>query len=77
LLLKWIASGDTGASVTSGNYDNAIPPNYYRQFAVPQEKTGVTGASIVGANVMNGLYKRVAIIAHGAPSASVYLAQYY
>ncbi len=76
VLMKWITGGDTTASVTTGNYDNFIPPNYYRQFAVPIEKQGVSGASIVGANVMNGLYKRVAVISHGTPVASVFVAQY-
>ncbi len=76
VLLKWIGAGDTTASVTTGNWDNSIPPNYYRQFAVPIEKAGVSGASIVGANVMNGLYKRVAFISHGTPPASVFTAQY-
>jgi len=75
LLLRWVPTADTQASVTSGNFDNAIPPNYFRTFAVPQETTGVSG-SIVGANVLNGLYKRVAVIAHGTPPCSVYLAQY-
>ncbi len=73
--MKWIATSDTQASVTTGNWDNSIPPNYYRSFAVPIEKIGVTG-SIVGSNVLNGLYKRVAFIAHGAPPASVFTAQY-
>ena len=76
ILLKWIKTTDTGASVTSGNYDNFIPPNYFRQFAVPLEVTGVTGASVVGANTLNGLYKRVAFIAHGSPAASIYTAQF-
>lgn len=76
ILLKWIAAGDTQASVTAGNFDNSIPPNYYRQFAVPIEKAGVSGASVVGANVMNGLYKRVAFISHGTPPASIFTAQY-
>ena len=74
LLLRWVPTTDTAASVTSSNFDNSVPPNYYRQFVVPIETRG--NNSIVGLNKQNGLYQRVAIIAHGAPAASVYLAEY-
>ena len=78
LALKWIGRGDTQASViatgANANFDTIIPPNYYRQFVVPIETIGTT--SIVGANIKNGLYNRVAIVAHGAPTASVLLAEF-
>ena len=78
LAIKWIASGDTQASViatgANADFDNSIPPNYYRQFVVPIEKYGTT--SIVGLNKQNGLYNRVAIVAHGTPTCSVLLAEF-
>lgn len=61
--IKWIATSDTAASVISAagatsNYDHVIASNTVRRFAVPQETRAIT--SIAGANVMNGLYQRVA-----------------
>jgi hypothetical protein len=75
VLIRWVASTDTQASVTGSNYDNFVPANMVRRFAVPQEKAGVS--SIVGANVQNGLYKRVAWIANAAASASSVIASEY
>lgn len=76
--IRWVASTDTQASiVTLGaniNYDHIVNGGDTRRFVVPIEKAGVTG-SIVGANVLNGLYKRVAWISAGA-NASVYGAQF-
>lgn len=62
--LKWIATGNTSASViaaaTGANYDHIIPAGTMRRFVVPQETRGIP--SICGANIMNGLYQRVAYI---------------
>ncbi len=61
--LRWVASSDTQGSViaiagATANYDHIIPANTMRRFVVPQERAGIP--SISGANVMNGLYSRVA-----------------
>jgi hypothetical protein len=61
--IKWIPTTDTQASVVTiagatSNYDHVIPSGVVRQFAVPLETRGT--ASIAGANIMNGLYQRVA-----------------
>lgn len=74
--IKWIGVGAAQTSVISAagtaNYDHIVPPNMMRRFAVPKETQGVT--SIVGANIQNGLYNRVAIKSVGA--ASVLTSQY-
>lgn len=68
--LKWIATTNTNPSVLSGaanaNYDHIIPAGTMRRFVVPQERQGTP--SIAGANIMNGLYQRVAYITNGAAS---------
>lgn len=68
--LRWIPTSDTQASVvvgvTSPNYDHVIPAGQLRRFVVPQENQGTS--SISGANVMNGLYRRVAYMTSGAGS---------
>lgn len=62
--LKWIATTNTNPSViaaaTGANYDHIIPAGTMRRFVVPQERAGIP--SISGANIMNGLYQRVAYI---------------
>lgn len=60
---RWVPTSDTQASVVtiagaSSNYDHVIPSGTLRRFVVPQERQAIT--SIAGANVMNGLYSRVA-----------------
>jgi hypothetical protein len=61
--IRWIPATETAVapagSVLSNNYDHFVPPNTVRQFVVPKEISGTS--SIVGANIQNGLYKRVAI----------------
>lgn len=60
--VKWISRGDNIASVisTSGtaNFDVVIPAGTVRRLVIPRETAGV--GSIVGANIQNGLYNRVA-----------------
>lgn len=62
VFIKWISRTDTTASVISAagtaNYDHVIPPNWIRKFTVPVEQLGTS--SLVGANIGNGLYNRVA-----------------
>lgn len=60
--VKWITKGDTTASVISvagtANYDVVIPSGTVRRLVIPRETLGTS--SIVGANIANGLYNRVA-----------------
>lgn len=62
-LIRWIPASEGAAapagSVLTTNFDHYIPANAVRYFVVPKESQG--SSSIVGANVQNGLYKRVAI----------------
>lgn len=74
-VMKWITTADTQASVVglssvgatyAPNYDHAIPAATYRRFVVPIETGGIYApSSQVGANRLNGLYRRVAIISNG------------
>lgn len=77
-ILRWVPATETAAvspfaSVLTSNFDHFIPSNTVRSFVVPKETQGVN--SIVGANVQNGLYKRVAIINPG-PVSSVIVTEY-
>lgn len=89
--MKWISAADTQASVISvgagANMDHGIGEDTVRRFVVPVE-TGPVGlyslgpnssvvgvTSQVGANIENGLYKRVAIISAGGTS-SVLVTEY-
>ncbi len=65
MALKWIASGDTTASIitlagATSNYDHALPQDTVQRFAVPIETIYQAPSSMVGAGVQNGLYRRVA-----------------
>lgn len=67
LLMKWIATTDTQASVTTANFDHYIASTQSpRRFVIPKETIGT--ASLVGVNIKEGLYRRVAWVAHGASS---------
>ena len=61
--VKWITRGSTNPSVfvaaATANYDVVIPAGTVRRLVIPRE-TGGAGASIVGANIQNGLYNRFA-----------------
>ena len=77
-VLRWIAVGDTAASViglpgTTANFDHFIPTNTVRKFVVPVETRGMS-SSVVGANAQAGLYARVAVKSVGI--ASVITTQY-
>lgn len=69
--IRWVPRTDTQASVVTvagatANYDDVIPANTTRIFPIPQEQLGT--ASIVGANIANGLYNRVAVKTAGIGS---------
>lgn len=68
--VKWITRGDTTASVISdaatANYDVVIPAGTVRRLVIPRETAGTS--SLVGANIANGLYNRVAWKTSGAGS---------
>lgn len=68
--VKWISRGDTTASVINSagtaNYDVIIPAGTVRRLVVPIETIGT--ASLVGANIKNGLYNRVAFKTGGTGS---------
>jgi hypothetical protein len=70
---RWVASGDTTASVTGSNYDHLVNLNQTRRFVVPIETLGTT--SIVGANIQNGLFNRYAMMSAG-PISSIYAAEF-
>ena len=83
VLLRWVPATETaagapfGSVIASGvgaNYDHWIPPNMVRRFVVPKETSGVS--SIVGTNIANGLYNRVAWIAANVPGSSIIAAEY-
>lgn len=72
--MRWVTSADTQGSVVTiagatANYDHVIPSGTMRRFVVPQERAAIT--SICGANVMNGLYARVAYKTMGIASVMV------
>lgn len=67
VIMRWVPTSDTTASVVgvagaTANYDHVIPVGMYRRFVVPIEVNNPQGyGSMVGANIENGLYRRVAI----------------
>ena len=71
-VIKWIATGNTGASVISAagtaNYDHVIPTATYRRFVVPREAPATQGSSMVGINRQYGLYQRLAYKSIGIAS---------
>lgn len=75
--LRWVATTDTEASVVTiagatANYDHVIPSGSFRRFVIPRETIGQTSrSSMVGANRLNGLYRRVAVKSIGVGSVMV------
>lgn len=79
--IKWISTADTSGSVFgissvgatfAANYDHQIPTATWRRFVVPIESNPATGySSQMGANRLNGLYRRVAIVSSGISSVMV------
>lgn len=71
--IKWIARGDTTASVitvagATSNYDHVVPTGTVRRFVVPKEVAGSSYASVQGINRGEGLYQRVAYKTFGVAS---------
>lgn len=72
--IRWIPATESAAVTpfasvialagATANYDHVIAKDTTRRFVVPRETYGNPG-SIVGANVQNGLFKRVAWIGAG------------
>lgn len=77
-VMRWVRTAETQASVISdagtANFAHVIPGNQVRKFAVPIEVVYQAPSSMVGANIQNGLYRRVAIKSIGV--ASVLLTEY-
>ncbi len=69
-VIKWIGRGDTIGSVISvagtANFDVVIPSGVVRHLVIPRETQGTS--SLVGANIANGLYNRIAWKTIGAGS---------
>lgn len=79
VLVRWVPRTETAsvspfASVTTGNFDHYVPAGAVRYFVVPREVAPVT--SIVGVNVAEGLYQRVAFIQQPGTAGSVISATY-
>lgn len=68
--IRWIARTDTQGSVLSAagtaNYDAFLQANQTKRFIVPIETLGTS--SLVGANIANGLYNRLAYKSSGVGS---------
>lgn len=60
LAIKW-GSASVISSGATANFDHIVPVGQVRRFVVPVSTMGVP--SIVGANVKNGLYNSMAVIA--------------
>lgn len=81
--LKWfgsvMGSDNIHPSVTTSNFDNAIPANWTRRFVIPQSVIGTAtiGSVIGGYRRMNGLYHQVAVIPLQASApTSVFTSQF-
>lgn len=79
VLMRWIPATETATvspfgSVLTTNYDHFIPANSFRRFVVPIET--MPSQSVVGANIANGLYRRVAWLAATAPPSSVLASEF-
>lgn len=79
--MRWVTSVagfDASTSVItaagSANFDHVIPNNTTVKIAVPIEKMYQAPSSMVGANIQNGLYRRIAIKSIGV--ASVLMNEY-
>lgn len=77
-VMRYVRTADTQGSVISAagtaNFKHVIGNNTVRRFAVPIEGTYQAPSSMVGANIQNGLYRRVAIKSLGV--ASVLFTEY-
>lgn len=76
--MRWVSSvvgfGAATSVITAAgtaNFAHVIPNNTVRKFAVPIEGMYQNPSSMVGANIQNGLYRRVAIKSFGVASVIV------
>lgn len=74
-VVRWVATSDTQGSVVAiagatANFDHLIPSNSFRRFVIPVDTTATypPNNSMVGANIANQLYRRVAIKSQGVGS---------
>ena len=74
-VMRWVRVADSQASIISAagtaNFAHVIPNNTVRRFAVPIEVMYQAPSSMVGANIINGLYRRVAIKSIGVASVII------
>lgn len=70
LAIKWGAASVISTSGATANYDHIVPVNTTRRFVIPRSVIGVT-ASIVGKNVLNGLYNSMAVITVGSVATGI------
>ena len=78
--MRWVFVADAATAATSviaiagatANFDHIIPANTYRRFVVPIEVNNPQGyGSQVGANIENGLFRRLAYKTQGIASVAV------
>lgn len=66
--IKWwgsvVGSANIHPSMTTTNFDNAIPPNSIRRFVIPQSIAGIAniGSIVGGEGAKNGLYFQVTVM---------------
>lgn len=75
--IRWVPPTETAAvapaasvitAAGTANFDHIVPSNTQRRFVVPVYQLGTS--SVVGANVKNGLYSRVAVKSVGVSSVA-------
>lgn len=78
--MRWVLVADAATAATSviavagatSNLDHIIPANTVRRFVVPIEVNNPQGyGSMVGGNIENGLFRRVAYKTQGIASVAV------
>lgn len=78
--LRWVYVADAATAATSviaiagatANFDHVVPANTIRRFVVPIEVNNPQGyGSMVGANIENGLFRRLAYKTQGIASVAV------
>lgn len=78
--LRWVYVADAATAATSviaiagttANFDHIVPQNMVRRFVVPIEVNNPQGnGSMVGANIENGLFRRLAYKTQGIASVAV------
>lgn len=81
--IKWwgsvIGSANIHPSMTTANFDHAIPANTIRRFVIPQSVIGAAhaGSVIGGLGAQNGLYPQMTVIPLQAiPATSVFTSQF-